>query len=213
MLPIIMQQVQPAAIQAAMQSQQPWIILQHSASPEVQVTQHPSLVVSHLHIPIVMLQQQTIIPFIMQQQLTIPPAIILHKFCIMAQAAGSEQVHVIFIPPAQRSTFIVQRGTITMFAGIDMAGMGMLIPPAGIVEEFADIGFIIAVTMCVFLCSGCLFDVRSAFARPHGVLVVGDNKPELRRFNCDRTGLYSNTLFSFRRTKSRPLGSSFRAKA
>ncbi|MFO0807027.1 MAG: hypothetical protein U0746_00215 [Gemmataceae bacterium] len=70
---IMQQQVQPAAIMVAMQSQQAWIILQHSASPLVQVMQQPSLVISHLHMPIVMLQQQTIMPFIMQQQEHMPP--------------------------------------------------------------------------------------------------------------------------------------------
>jgi hypothetical protein len=113
-----MQQVQPAFRHAAMQSQQPWIISQHILSPLVQVTQQPSLVISHLHMPIVMLQQQTIIPFIMQQHETIPPAIIAQRFCIIAHAAGSEHEHVIFIPSLSFSTFMVQRGTITMFGAI-----------------------------------------------------------------------------------------------
>jgi hypothetical protein len=103
---------------AVTQSQHPWIIASHILSPEVQVTVHPSLVISHLHMPMVRLQQQTIIPFIMQHMLHIPPAIMVHRFCIMAQAAGSSQVQVIFIPPAHFSTFIVQRGTITMFGAI-----------------------------------------------------------------------------------------------
>jgi hypothetical protein len=113
-----MQQVQPAFMQADMQSQQPWIISQQPLSPLVQVTQQPSLVISHLHMPIIMLQQQTIIPFIMQQQLTIPPAIMEQRFCIMAQAAGSVQTQVIFIPPAHFSILNIQRGTITMFGAI-----------------------------------------------------------------------------------------------
>ena len=127
--PIIMQQVQPAFRQAAMQSQQPWIIASHILSPLVQVMQQPSLVISHLHMPIVMLQQHTIMPFIMQQQLTIPPAIIAQRFCIIAHAAGSGQVQVIFIPPAHFSTFIVQRGTITMFGAIVPAGADIPEPP------------------------------------------------------------------------------------
>jgi len=122
-----MQQVQPAFRQAAMQSQQPWIISQQALSPLVQVTVQPSLVISHLHMPIVRLQQQTIIPFIMQQQLTIPPAIMAQRFCIIAHAAGSEQTHVIFIPSFVLSTFIVQRGTITMLGAIGAAVAG--IPP------------------------------------------------------------------------------------
>jgi len=53
MLFIMRQQVQPAAIMPAMQSQQHWIIFMQSASPEVQVTAQPSLVISHLHAPMV----------------------------------------------------------------------------------------------------------------------------------------------------------------
>jgi hypothetical protein len=121
-----MQQVQPALRQAAMQSQQPWIMSQQALSPLVQVTQQPSLVISHLHMPIVMLQQHTIIPFIMQQQLTMPPAIMLQRFCIMAQAAGSVQLQVIFIPPAHFSILKVQRGTITIPGA--MGVLGLVIP-------------------------------------------------------------------------------------
>ena len=65
MLFIITQQVQPALSMQAMQSQQAWIISQHLASPLVQVMHTPSLVISHLHMPMVRLQQQTIMPFIM----------------------------------------------------------------------------------------------------------------------------------------------------
>lgn len=113
--PIIRQQVQPAFMHAVMQSQQPWIMSQHALSPLVQVTQHPSLVISTLHAPIVRLQQQTIMPFIVQATLHMPPAIIVQRFCIMVQAVGSSQEQVIFIPPAHFSIFIVHRGTITMF--------------------------------------------------------------------------------------------------
>jgi hypothetical protein len=75
----------------------------------------PLLVISHLHMHIIMLQQQTIMPFIMAQQLTMPPASMLHRFCIMLHAVGSSQVQVIFMPPVQRSNFMVQRGTIMVF--------------------------------------------------------------------------------------------------
>ena len=68
-----MQQVQPAFRQAARQSQHPWIISQHILSPLVQETTQPSFVISHLHIPIVKLQQHTHMPFISMQQLHIPP--------------------------------------------------------------------------------------------------------------------------------------------
>jgi hypothetical protein len=70
---IIRQQLQPAFIIVLMHSQQLWIISAHLGSPLVQVTLTPSLVMSHLHMAIIKLQQQTIMPFIMQQQLHMPP--------------------------------------------------------------------------------------------------------------------------------------------
>jgi hypothetical protein len=112
---IIMQQVQPAFIMAVMQSQQAWIISQHLASPLVQVMTQPSLVISHLHIHMTMLQQQTVIPFIMAQQLIMPLPSMLQRFCIMLHAVGSSQLHVTFMPPLHFSNFILQRGTSIMF--------------------------------------------------------------------------------------------------
>ncbi len=53
---------------------------QQSLSPDVQVMQTPSLVISHLHIPMVRLQQQITMPFIMQQQLHMEPAMLMHRF-------------------------------------------------------------------------------------------------------------------------------------
>lgn len=126
---IITQQVQPAATQAVMQSQHAWIILQQSASPLVQVITHPSLVISHLHRPIVRLQQQTVIPFITQQQLIIPPASIWQRFCIIPHAAGSAVVQVIFIPLLIFSILIVQRGTIMKFGAVGIIPAGAGIPP------------------------------------------------------------------------------------
>lgn len=87
---------------------------QQAVSPLVQQTQQPSLVISTLHAPMVRLQVNTVIPFIMQHKLHRPPAIMVHKFCIMVQAAASSQQQVIFIPPAHFSIFMEQRGTITM---------------------------------------------------------------------------------------------------
>jgi len=109
---IITQQTQPLAMQVLMQSQHDWIILQQLASPLVQVMVQPLGVISHLHMPIVRPQQQTIMPFIMQQQDTMPPASIEQRFCIMLQAVGSSQVQVIFMPLVIFSIFMVQRGTI-----------------------------------------------------------------------------------------------------
>jgi hypothetical protein len=146
--PIIRQQVQPAVMQAATQSQQPWIMSQQALSPLVQVTQQPSLVISTLQAPIVRLQQQTVIPFIMQHRLHIPPAIMVQRFCIMAQAVGSSQVQVSFIPPAHFSTFIVQRGTITMFgAGVVGVPIGIPVP----IPAIAARSIIIAVAMVALL--------------------------------------------------------------
>jgi hypothetical protein len=64
---IITQQVQPAWSIVLRLSQQAWIISQQALSPLVQVMDMPSLVMSHLHIPMVRLQQQIIMPFIMTQ--------------------------------------------------------------------------------------------------------------------------------------------------
>jgi hypothetical protein len=120
---IITQQVQPAFMQAAMQSQHAWIIAQQSLSPLVQLITHPSLVISTLHLPIVMLQQQQTIPFMTMQQLIMPPCIIMHRFCIIAQDVWSVQVQVIFIPPSHFSIFIVQRGTISQLVGAVIPGI------------------------------------------------------------------------------------------
>ena len=129
---IIMQQVQPAFIMLDMQSQQAWIMSQHFWSPLVQVMTQPSAVISHLHMPMVMLQQQTIMPFIIMQQLHMPPANMLQRFCIMLQAILSVQVHMTFMPPWHFSNFMVQRGTIIMFMPAGMPGVipvPMPVPP------------------------------------------------------------------------------------
>jgi hypothetical protein len=119
------QQVQPSLSMQARHSQQAWIISQHLGSPLVQVMQTPSLVISHLHMPMVRLQQQTIMPFIMQQTLHMPPAIIVQRFCTMLQAILSSQEQVIFIPPVHFSILKVQRGTIIQLVE---AGMPVGLP-------------------------------------------------------------------------------------
>ncbi len=118
------QQTQPDFIMAVMQSQQAWIILQHSASPLVQVMQTPSSVISHLHMAIAMLQQHMVMPFIIMQQLHIPPAIMLQRFCIMLADILSSALQVIFIPPSHFSNRTVQRGTI-----IICEAAGIVAPP------------------------------------------------------------------------------------
>jgi hypothetical protein len=150
---IIRQQVQPAFIMVPRQSQQAWIISAHLASPLVQVITQPSLVMSHLQMPMTRLQQQTIMPFIMQQQLHMPPASMVHRFCIIPHAVWSEQLQVIFMPPWHFSNFMVQRGTIGTFIAGEGPVVGMPMP-VGIVPVIPIIvGFIIAVTMVVGLLS------------------------------------------------------------
>jgi hypothetical protein len=118
---------------AAMQSQQAWIISAHFGSPLVQVIVMPLSDISHLHMPIIRLQQQTIMPFIIMQQLHMPPASIVQRFCIMLHAIGSSHMQLIFMPPVHFSNFIVQRGTIIMFipAGMPVAmpGVPIAVPP------------------------------------------------------------------------------------
>jgi hypothetical protein len=129
------QQVQPSLSMQATQSQQHWIISQHFGSPLVQVMQTPSLVISHLHMPMVRLQQQTIMPFIMQQTVHMPPAIIVQRFCTMLQAILSSQEQVIFMPPVHFSILKVQRGTIIQLveAGIPVGEPIVGVPMPGIV--------------------------------------------------------------------------------
>src|SRR5580658_1101143 len=95
----------------------------------MQVMTQPVLVISHLHMPMVRLQQLTIMPFIMQQQLTMPPASMVQRFCIMEQATGSSQEQVIFMPPVHFSIFMEQRGTIMKLGA---AGVAVGAPIAGV---------------------------------------------------------------------------------
>jgi len=165
MLFIIMQQVQPALDMAIMHSQQAWIIEQQAVSPLVQVMHTPSSVISHLHMPIVMLQQQTIMPFIIMQQLHMPPAIMVQRFCIIVAFILSSHVHVIFMPPLHFSIFIVQRGTIIHCGGIGMVDVPPIAPgaidpiPVIMLLRSIIIAFVIVVAPCrieVFFCSTLL---------------------------------------------------------
>src|SRR6516164_386024 len=127
MLFMVRQQVQPACIIAIMQSQQAWIIWQHFGSPLVHVTRQPLSVVSHLHIPIVRLQVQTIMPFIIMQQPTIEPCSIEQRFCSMPAAIASSQTQLMVMPVFVFSILKVQCGTIIML-GI-MVALGAPIVP------------------------------------------------------------------------------------
>jgi hypothetical protein len=132
---IIMQQVQPHSIIFIIASQQALIMSQTIASPLVHVIIMPSFVISHLHMPMLMLQVIMHMPFIIMQQLIMPPDIIVHRFCIIAQAVASGHMHIIFMPLSIFSMDIVQRGTIIMFmAGAFIIGapIPMPIPPIGI---------------------------------------------------------------------------------
>jgi hypothetical protein len=149
---IIMQQVQPSFSIVARHSQHAWIISPHLASPLVQVTQTPSLVISHLHMPMVRLQQQSIMPFIMQQHVHMPPANMVHRFCSMLVAILSSHEQVIFMPPVHFSILTVHRGTIIQFVpegmadGADMPGIAIPgVPMPGI--PIPDRSIIIAVAI------------------------------------------------------------------
>lgn len=96
---------------------------QQVLSPLVQVTLHPVLVISTLHVPQVKLQVHTGIPFIVKQQETIPPWSIVQRFCTVAQAVASSHVQVTHIPPAHFSNLNVHRGTMT----IDPPGTGVAV--------------------------------------------------------------------------------------
>jgi hypothetical protein len=124
------QQVQPSFIMQDMHSQQAWIISEHFGSPLVQVMVTPSLVMSHLHMPMVMLQQQTTMPFMRQQQEHMPPASMVHRFWTMLAPTLSSQEQWIFMPPWHFSSLRVQRGTIIVVAGIAAGApiVGVLMP-------------------------------------------------------------------------------------
>jgi hypothetical protein len=118
---------------------------QQALSPLMQVTQTPSAVISHMHMPIVRLQQQTMAPFIMQQRLHLELAIIEQRFCSMLQAILSSHEQVIFIPPVHFSIFILQRGIIIpVIAGV-MVGIVVPIPDIMVVVA----GVMVAVFMVV----------------------------------------------------------------
>jgi hypothetical protein len=143
-----MQHMQPAFMQAVMQSQQAWHMAQHSASPVVQVKHTPPLQSVHSHLHMVKQQLQTGMPFIMQQQLHMLPASILHMFCKVAAATSSSQIQVILNPSLHFSIFIVQRGTmhICMPPGIVP---GIEVPLIG--EPIEPIGLIIALSIIIML--------------------------------------------------------------
>jgi hypothetical protein len=152
---IIMQQVQPSFIMVMQQSQQAWIMSVQALSPLVQVMQQPFSIISHLHMPIIRLQQQTIIPFIIMQQVHMPPAIMVQRFCIMVHDTLSSHVQVIFMPPSHFSILMVQRGIIMvpMPAGImpvmPVIPLVPIMPPCMPVMPVIAPRFIIMLTIAV----------------------------------------------------------------
>lgn len=118
------QHMQPDFMQAIMQSQQAWIMSQQALSPLVQVMHTPLAVISQAQLHIAMLHWHMTMPFFIQQQLHMPSQSILHMFCSVAQDISSSHSHIIFIPPAHFSIFIVQRGVMVMLPMFGMeAGM------------------------------------------------------------------------------------------
>jgi hypothetical protein len=124
------QQTHPDSVMAHMQSQQAWIMVQQAGSPLVHVMQTPSLVGSHLHMPMARLQQHIIIPFMIMQQLHMPPVIIEQRFCSMVAEMASSHLQVIFMPPAHFSILILQRGTIIHCGAAGIPAGALIGPPA-----------------------------------------------------------------------------------
>src|SRR5262245_20568085 len=90
--------------------------------------QTPDSVISHLHMPIVKLNEHTGMPFITTQQPHMPPASIVHRFCTMLQAVLSSQTQVIFTPPAHLSHLMWPRGTMRKL----LTGVVVGVPRAGV---------------------------------------------------------------------------------
>jgi hypothetical protein len=149
-----MQQVQPDFIMVAQHSQHAWIMAPQLLSPLVQVMQTPSSVISHLHIPMTMLQQQAIMPFIIMQQLHMPPAVMVQRFCSVPADTLSSHTHMIFMPPGHFSKVILHRGTIIMFmfvgavAGAPIIPAGAVIPIAGMLSLLRSV-IIVVIALCL----------------------------------------------------------------
>jgi len=142
---MVMTQLQPHSIMAIIHSQQAWIILHVMLSPLVHMQHMPSLVISHLHMPFIMLIDIMIMPFIIMWQLTMLLPIIMQRFCIMLQAISSLHMQTIFMPSFIFSIFMVQHGIIIIcMAGAAVMGMvmvplpivGMAIIPLSIIIDF-----------------------------------------------------------------------------
>ena len=80
-------QAQPAWQQAARHSQQPWVSLQQSLSPDRQVMQTPFAVGSQTQLQKQRLHGATQIPFFVHAQLHIPSARLRQRFWSVPQEA------------------------------------------------------------------------------------------------------------------------------
>jgi hypothetical protein len=80
-------QAQPAWQQAARHSQQPWVSLQQSLSPDRQVMQTPFAVGSQVQLQKQRLHWATQIPFFVHAQLHIPSARLRQRFWSVPQEA------------------------------------------------------------------------------------------------------------------------------
>jgi len=84
---------------------------QQALSPDVQLMQQPSLVYSHLQMPMVRLTWQQVMPLHVQQQLHRPSASMRQRFCSVPRAISSSQRQWILQPLAVFSNSTVQRGS------------------------------------------------------------------------------------------------------
>ena len=73
--------------------------------------QQPSLVNSHLQMPIVKLHWQQVMPLHVHEQLHNPSASILHRFCNVPRATSSSQRQWILHPVEVFSNLTVHRGS------------------------------------------------------------------------------------------------------
>jgi hypothetical protein len=120
---------------------------QQSLSPLVQESTTPLAVFSHLQMPMVRLQQQTIIPFIIMQQEHMPPAIIVQRFCTIAAAVLSSHEQTIRMPPWHFSILMVQCGTIIGLISGVVPGIGVPMPAGRAMPMLVAIEVIIPVAM------------------------------------------------------------------
>jgi hypothetical protein len=117
----------------------------------VHVMQTPMSVGSHLHMHMVMLQQQAVMPFIIMQQLTMPPAIIEQRFWSIPAVTLSSQTQLIFIPPVHFSKVILHRGTIIMLEPVGAVPVAPIVPEVPVIPMPARSIIIVVMFACLSL--------------------------------------------------------------